>query len=68
MFTVDASRIRTLMFENGINGVTELARAAKLNSLTVSRILKDGASATGKTIAALARCFGVNGETLILKG
>jgi len=68
MFTVDARRIRALMFERGIAGVSALARAAQLNALTVSKVLKDGSTATAKTIAALARFFGVNGEDLILKG
>lgn len=67
MFTVNANRIRTLMFERGL-GVTELSRAAKLNALTAAKVLKDGASATGKTIATLAKFFGVDGNTLILKG
>lgn len=66
MYKVDASRIRTLMFERGL-GVTELSRQAKLNAITASRVLKDDATATGKTIAALARFFGVDGNTLILK-
>lgn len=67
MFTVNASKIRTLMFERGINGVTELARQAQLNAVTAARVLKDGATATGKTIATLAKFFGINGEELIQK-
>lgn len=67
MFKVDASKIRTLMFERGISGVYELARKAQINGVTAAKVLKDGATAKAKTIAALARCFGVNGEELILK-
>lgn len=67
MFTVDASRIRTLMFERGLS-VTELAKKAKLNAITTARVLKGNATATSKTIAALAKFFGVDGNTLILKG
>lgn len=67
MFTVDASKVRTLMFERGVNGVTELARQAQLNAITAAKVLKDGATVTGKTIATLAKFFGVNGEELIQK-
>ena len=67
MFTVDASKIRELMFERGINGVAEFARQAQLNGLTAAKVLKDGATATAKTINTLAKFFGVNGNELILK-
>lgn len=67
MYEVDACRIRKLMFDRGL-GVTELSRQAQLNSLTAARVLKDGATATSKTIAALAKFFGVDGNELILKG
>lgn len=67
MFTVDASKIRALMFERGINGVYEFARQAQLNGVTAAKVLKDGATATAKTINTLAKFFGVNGNELILK-
>lgn len=67
MFLVNASKIRTLMFDKGIAGSYELARKAKLNGATIRNCLQDGARATLKTIAALANFFGVNGEELILK-
>lgn len=67
MFTVDASKIRTLMFAKGIVGSYELAQKAKLNCATVKKILQDGSKATVKTIATLAKFFGVNGEELILR-
>lgn len=68
MFTVDAGRIRTLMFERGISGTYELARQAQLNAGTVAKLLRDNAKATAKTIAAIAKLFNVNGNELILKG
>ena len=67
MFQVDASKIRTLMFAKGIVGSDELARKAQLNGATIKKCLQDGSKATLKTIAALAKLFGVNGEELILK-
>lgn len=67
MFTVDASKIRSLMFEHNVSGVYDLARKAKLNELTASKVLKDGAVVTTKTISALAKLFSINGNDLILK-
>ena len=67
MFTVDAGKVRSLMFEHEVSGVYDLARKAKINNLTAARVLKDGATATTKTIAALAKFFNVNGNDLILK-
>ena len=67
MFTVDASKVRSLMFEHNVSGVYDLARKAKLNELTASKVLKDGAVVTTKTISALAKFFGINGNDLILK-
>lgn len=68
MFTVDASKIRAMMFEQNISGVYELARKAQVNNATAAKVVKDGATVKVKTIAALAKLFGVNGEQLILKG
>lgn len=67
LFKVDASKIRTLMFERDINGVYALARLAQINAFTAAKVLKDGASASAKTIGALAKFFGCNGNDLILK-
>ena len=67
MFEVDTSKVRSLMFEHEVNGVYDLAQKTKLNNTTAARVLKDGATATTKTIAALAKLFGLNGEELILK-
>lgn len=67
MFKVNASRIRTLMFERNIAGVYELARASGLNAVTTTKMLKDGAKVQAKSIHTLAKALGVNGEELILK-
>ena len=67
MFELNASRIRSLTFERGL-GVYELARQAKINAVTAAKVLKDGATATAKTVSALAKFFCVDGEELILKG
>ncbi|MBR3049879.1 MAG: helix-turn-helix domain-containing protein [Selenomonadaceae bacterium] len=64
---VNASRIRTLMFERNIAGVYKLARAAGLNAGTTGKMLVDGSRVQLKSIHALAKFFGVNGEELILK-
>ena len=67
MFTIDAGKIRSLMFEHEVSGVYDLAKKAQINAVTAARVLKDGATASTKTIAALAKLFGLNGEELILK-
>lgn len=67
MFQVNASRVRALMFERNIAGIYALARAANLNATTTAKALKDGAKVSAKSIATLAKFFGVNGEELILK-
>lgn len=67
MFTIDAGKIRSLMFEHEVSGVYDLARKAKINTVTAARVLKDRATASTKTIAALAKFFNVNGNDLILK-
>ena len=50
-----------------IDAVYDLAKKAQINAVTAARVLKDGATASTKTIAALAKLFGLNGEELILK-
>lgn len=64
MFLVDASKIRSLLFERGV-GIGELARQAQLNALTAAKLLKDGSKVTAKTIGAVAKFFGVDGNELI---
>ena len=66
MFRVNASKIRSLMFSKGI-GIYELAKQTQLNATTTAKTLKDGAKVSAKTIAALSKFFGVNGNDLILK-
>ena len=67
MFTINASKIRELMFAHDIKGVAELARQAKINAATAAKALRDGSRATAKVINALAKFFGVSGNELILK-
>ena len=66
MFKINASRIRGLIFEHGMS-ISELAQTAKLNLITARKVVVDGASVTAKTVSALAKFFGVNGNELILK-
>ena len=67
MFTVNADKIRTLMFEHEISGINELARQAQLNATTTAKVLKDGTTATAKTISRLAKFFAVDINELIQK-
>lgn len=66
MFKVNTSRIRELMFERGLS-ISEFAKAAKINPITAAKVLRDGTTVNGKTIVALAKFFGVNGNELIAK-
>lgn len=66
MFKVDASRIRALVFDRELT-ITEFAKAAKINRITAAKVLRDGTTVNGKTIATLAGFFGVNGNELIEK-
>lgn len=66
MFTVNAKKIRPLMFERELN-ISALAKATNLNPFTARKITKDGATVTGKVVGRLAKFFGVNGEDLLLK-
>lgn len=65
MFTVDASKVRGLIFERGLT-LSDLAKSANLNLLTARKVVVDGAKVTSKTIAALAKLFGVDGNEIIL--
>lgn len=64
MFLVNASKIRSLLFERGV-GITELARQTQLNALTAAKLLKDGSKVTAKVIGAVAKFFSVDGNELI---
>lgn len=65
MFKVDSARVRSLVLQSGLP-FSEFAQKAQLNVLTVKRAMRDGASASIRTIAALARAFGVPADELIL--
>lgn len=66
MFKVNASRVRQLMFANKLT-ISTMAKAAQINAITARRAIADGATATGKTVGALANLFGVDGNELILR-
>ena len=64
MFEVDATLIRRLVVERGLS-LTSFSQGAGLNHATCFRILQDGATATLKTIGALAKFFGVEADVLM---
>lgn len=66
VFTIDASKVRALMFERGV-GINELARQAQINPLTARKLIEDDAKVTAKVIGAVAKFFNVDGNEL-LKG
>lgn len=65
MFKINSARVRALLLQGGLP-ISEFAQKAGLNVLTVKRAMKDGASASIRTIAALAKIFGVPADELIL--
>ena len=67
MFRINAKLVRDFLFQRGLS-VREFAAAAGLNALTAGKLIRDGATATMKTISALAKFFGVDGNSLILGG
>ncbi|MBR3746269.1 MAG: helix-turn-helix transcriptional regulator [Selenomonadaceae bacterium] len=66
MFKVDSGLVRRMVFERGLT-LREFAKAAGLNGLTATKLVRDNATASVKTISTLARFFGVDGNSLILK-
>lgn len=66
MFKVDVARVRALLLQNGLP-LSAFAAKCGLNVLTVKRTLNADATATIKTISALAKVFDVPAESLILK-
>lgn len=66
MFKVDSARVRALLLQSGLS-LKQFAEQSGLNVLTVKRALRDGASATIKTIYALAKSFNVDANTLVAK-
>ena len=65
MFKVDSDKIRSLIFANGLS-LNQFAQKAGLNTLTACKLVRDGATATAKTIGTLAKFFNVDGNELIL--
>ena len=67
MFEVDTELLQRLYFETG-QSLRQFAKSAGLNLLTIRRLITGSRSkTTGKVIAALAKYFGVNPETLLRK-
>lgn len=67
MYEVNARLVREKLFNSGLTAKA-FAQKAGINSLTISRLSKDGAKAQAKVIGKLAKACGVEGEQLILKG
>lgn len=65
MFKINAKLVRTLIFERGLS-LRQLAMQAGLNAATVGKLIRDGATASIKTISKLAKVFGVDANTLVL--
>ena len=66
MFQIDSSRVRSEIFKRGLS-TSEFARQVGLTETTARKLLRDGSEVQPKVIGALAKFFGVDGETLILK-
>lgn len=66
MFKLNAKLVRDFLFQSGLS-IREFAEKAGLNAFTAGKIVRDGATVTTKTISALAKFFGVDGDELILK-
>ena len=67
MFKVNATKIRSLLFERGLT-LKEFAQMAGVNGSTVRKATTDGETLNAKSLSALAKFLGVNGEELIQKG
>ena len=67
MFSVDAKKIRELMFSQQLT-IAALAKKANLQNSSVSRLMTDGSFANAMTIGKLAAALNCDGEELILKG
>lgn len=65
MFKINAAFIRNWIFEHGLS-LRQFAAQTGLNGLTVAKLVKDGATASMKTIATLATFFDVDGNSLII--
>lgn len=65
MFKINSPLVRRMMIERGLS-LREFAAKAKINGLTASRVIRDGATVTAKVLAKLANFFGVNADSLII--
>lgn len=66
MFKLNAKLVRAEILRRGLS-LKEFAAQSGLNALTASKVIRDGASASLKTIGTLANFFGMDGDELILK-
>lgn len=66
MFKVNSKFIREFIFQRGLS-LKEFAEQAGLNQFTAGKIVRDGATASLKTIGLLAKFFNVDGDKLILQ-
>lgn len=65
MFEVNNFRVAQLILRSGLT-MEKFAQKAKLNQLTIRRMLKTGAKAKVATISALAQACNVDADSLIL--
>jgi transcriptional regulator with XRE-family HTH domain len=65
MFKINSKLIRELLIARGLT-LAEFSKIAQINNVTARRLVKDGATATLKVIAVVAKFFGISGESLIL--
>lgn len=65
MLRINAELIRELLFQRGLS-LRQFALKAGLNPSTAAKVIKDGSTVTTKTVADIARFFGVDGNALIL--
>ena len=65
MFKLNAKLVRRMMIERGLS-LRQLAAQSGLNTATAGKLIRDGATASLKTIGTLAKFFNVDGEELIL--
>ena len=67
MFEVDTLLIRRLYFATGLS-LRQFAKSTGLHLLTVHNLIHGKATrTTGRVVARLAKYFGVDAETLLLK-
>ena len=67
MFEVDGDIVRRLYFETGLS-LRQFATATGLNIFTIRRLLLgEETRVTGRIVSALAKYFGVDAETLLVR-